>query len=190
MSPPVKARRGRRSRTSLTSPSPSTPTQPVSTVTVKEPIDSVVPPTDTETSETPKSPQPELPHNLPPKKLFKSKATLKEVSSPPNDSTNFKNWLDAKLSPTKPLSDPTSVPLPLPNGVGPDGKKHLNDELSRTDDTPEAAPTVIKVRLGKFVHDIVDIDKLNETLPVEVEFMQNIVFKDYNKLRRRSCGKV
>merc|ERR1719177_3032 len=105
MSPPVKARRGRRSRSSITSPSPSTQSQPVSTVTVKEPIDSVVPPTDTEASEPSKSPQPELPPNLPPKKLFKSKATLKEVSSPPNDSANFKNWLDAKLSPTKPLSD-------------------------------------------------------------------------------------
>merc|ERR1711892_885200 len=98
-------------------------------------------------SEVPKSPPHELPQSLPPKKLFKSKATLKEVSSPPNDSTNFKNWLDAKLSPTNPMSDPTSVPLPLPNGLGPDGKKHLNDELSRTEDTPEAAPTVIKVRL-------------------------------------------
>jgi len=172
MSPPVKARRGRKPKTSLTSPSPSTPSQTVSTVTVKEPIDSVVPPTDTENNETPKSPPPELPPNLPPKKLFKSKATLKEVSSPPNDSTNFKNWLDAKLSPTKPLSDPTSVPLPLPNGVGPDGKKHLNDELSRTEDTPEAAPTVIKVRLGKFVHDIVDIDKL----------------KSKHKVKRRSRG--
>lgn len=148
VSPPVKARRGRKPKASLTSASPSTPvSQPVTTVTVLEPVDSVVPPTDNGSSDPPKTPPHELPPNLPPKKLFKSKATLKEVSSPPNDSTNFKNWLDAKLSPTKPLSDPTSVPLPLPNGLGPDGKKHLNDELSRTEDTPEAAPTVIKVRL-------------------------------------------
>merc|ERR1719318_2368534 len=124
VSPPVKTRRGRKPKASLTSASPSTPvSQPVTTVTVLEPVDSVVPPTDNGSSDPPKTPPHELPPNLPPKKLFKSKATLKEVSSPPNDSTNFKNWLDAKLSPTKPLSDPTSVPLPLPNGLGPDGKK-------------------------------------------------------------------
>eukprot|EP00092_Neocalanus_flemingeri_P007547 GFUD01008145.1.p1 GENE.GFUD01008145.1~~GFUD01008145.1.p1 ORF type:complete len:904 (-),score=240.13 GFUD01008145.1:238-2562(-) len=149
VSPPVKARRGRKPKASNTSGSQTTPgSQPVSTVTVTEPVDSVVPPTDNGSSAAPSTPPHELPPNLPPKKLFKSKATLKEVSSPPNDSTNFKNWLDAKLSPIKPLSDPTSVPLPIPNGLlGPDGKKHLNDELSRIADTPEPAPTVIKVRL-------------------------------------------
>jgi len=158
VSPPVKSRRGRKPR-SLKSPSQSSTTpvsQPVSSLTVTEPVDSVVPLTDNG-SKTPPSelPSHELLPNLPPKKLFKNKATLKEGSSPPNDSTSFKNWLDAKLSPTKPLSDPTSVPLPLPNGLGPDGKKHLNDELSRVPDTPEPAPTVIKVRLGKFLHSIV-----------------------------------
>ena len=180
VSPPVKSRRGRKPKASLTTPSQSTPaSQPVSTITVTEPVDSVVPPTDNGSSATPSSPH-ELPPNLPPKKLFKSKATLKEVSSPPNDSTNFKNWLDAKLSPTKPLSDPTSVPLPLPNGLGPDGKKHLNDELSRIPDTPEPAPTVIKVRLGKCVHVIVDTVLVS---PVK----DNSTSKNRKK---RSSGKV
>ena len=155
LSPPLKSRRGRKSKTSSATPVSST--QSVSTVTVLEPVDSVVPQSESSISDITKSPPHELPTNPPPKKLFKNKATLKEVSSPPNESTNFKNWLDAKLSPTKPLSDPTSVSLPLPNGLGPDGKKHLNDELSRTPDTPEAAPTVIKVRLGKSIHDIVDL---------------------------------
>ena len=180
MSPPVKARRGRKPKASLTSPSQSTPaSQPVSTITVTEPVDSVIPPSDNGNSETPASPPIDLPPNLPPKKLFKSKATLKEVTSPPNDSTNFKNWLDAKLSPTKPLSDPTSVPLPLPNGLGPDGKKHLNDELSRILDTPEPAPTIIKVRLGKFVHDIVDLKDIVVS-PV----------KHVPLYKKRSSGKV
>jgi len=155
LSPPLKSRRGRKSKTSSATPVSST--QSVSTVTVLEPVDSVVPQSESSISDITKSPPHELPTNLPPKKLFKNKATLKEVSSPPNESTNFKNWLDAKLSPTKPLSDPTSVSLPLPNGLGPDGKKHLNDELSRTPDTPEAAPTVIKVRLGKSIHDMIDL---------------------------------
>merc|ERR1712227_1201532 len=56
----------------------------------------------------------EIPPNLPPKKFFKSKAAAKEISrvSPPpipeQERDNFRNWLDAKLSPIKVANNVTS----------------------------------------------------------------------------------
>ena len=61
----------------------------------------------------------EIPPNLPPKKFFKSKAAAKEnvttaptrVSPPPipeQERDNFRNWLDAKLSPIKVANNVTS----------------------------------------------------------------------------------
>ena len=56
----------------------------------------------------------EIPPNLPPKKFFKSKAAAKEISrvSPPpipeQERDNFRNWLDAKLSPIKVAHNITS----------------------------------------------------------------------------------
>jgi len=157
VSPPVKSRRGRKPK----STSPSQLSSTLSTVTVIEPIDSVVPQTDVASSDGQKSPtQPELPQNLPPKKLFKSKATLKEVSSPPNDSTNFKNWLDAKLSPTKPVSDSNLAHVPILNGII-SGKQHFNEDLTVTPETPEASPTSVNVCLGKCLHEILDINRID-----------------------------
>ena len=157
VSPPVKSRRGRKPK----STSPSQLSSTLSTVTVIEPIDSVVPQTDVASSDGQKSPtQPELPQNLPPKKLFKSKATLKEVSSQPNDSTNFKNWLDAKLSPTKPVSDSNLAHVPILNGII-SGKQHFNEDLTVTPETPEASPTSVNVCLGKCLHEILDINRID-----------------------------
>ena len=66
MSPPSKSRRGRKPKTSLTTPVSSTPSiQSVSTVTVLEPVDSVVPQSESSNNDITKSPPHELPPNLP-----------------------------------------------------------------------------------------------------------------------------
>ena len=74
-----------------------------------------------------KQPPDDIPHNLPPKKFFKSKAAQKEndqetearVSPPPNpenERTNFRKWLDDKLSPIKGVTSLNAEP-PVTNGT-------------------------------------------------------------------------
>ena len=72
----------------------------------------------------------EIPQNLPPKKFFKSKAAQKEnvqatarVSPPPNpenERTNFRKWLDDKLSPIKGVTS-LNVESPVTNGTESEG---------------------------------------------------------------------
>ena len=114
-SPPVKIRRGRKSNESKYKEM-----EPVTEPVVTEADTSVVAKSELSQGEREESVNknfsPPLP--LPPKKLFINKAAIKETEdTEPADSerTNFKNWLDAKLSNS--ISDSSA----LNNGTGPEG---------------------------------------------------------------------
>ena len=137
-SSPTKVKKARKSKSTIASPvvsstTPTTNPMPSSLLSIKEPVDLISTPpnvrNDSENnmvatnSNSKESPVSEVPNNLPPKKFFKSKAAQKEniellpqqssVSPPPNaenERTNFRNWLDAKLSPIKAVNNIDSEP--------------------------------------------------------------------------------
>ena len=107
-------------------------------VTLREPHDGVFSPAKSSDDNkmevdvtTIKQPPHDIPNNLPPKKFFKSKAAQKEnvqandarVSPPPNpenERTNFRKWLDDKLSPIKGVTS-LNVEPPITNGTESEG---------------------------------------------------------------------
>ena len=111
-------------------------------VTLREPNDGVFSPTKSSdvnklevNVSTNKQPSHDIPHNLPPKKFFKSKAAQKEnvqaidarASPPPNpenERTNFRKWLDDKLSPIKGVTS-LNVEPPITNGTESEGNDHI-----------------------------------------------------------------
>ena len=112
---------------------------PVTPISMKEPEDQIATPPNEKKIESAVSPSfdpPDIPLNLPPKKFFKSKAAQKDdaetpatVSPPPNpenERTNFRKWLDDKLSPIKGVnsSNNSSADEPTLNGVEREGRQH------------------------------------------------------------------
>lgn len=138
--PPPKSRK-KKPKESLDSSVTSQDTPTKSVVRVNEPEDRLMTSPILEKvikvndQESPLKKDNDVPHSLPPKKFFKSKAAQKEhAASPPekrtslspnpeNERTNFRNWLDAKLSPIKGVnsSDIPSSEQPNTNGVGTEG---------------------------------------------------------------------
>ena len=110
-------------------------------VTLREPSDGVFSPTKSSDDNkmevgvsTNKQPSHDIPHNLPPKKFFKSKAAQKEnvqaidsraspLPDPENERTNFRKWLDDKLSPIKGVTS-LNVEPPITNGTESEGNDH------------------------------------------------------------------
>ena len=137
-SPAAKKAKERKPKSSKKSPAVTTNGDGLNCVTLREPHDGVFSPTKTsdekkiEPNVSPnKQPPDDIPHNLPPKKFFKSKAAQKEnvqetearVSPPPNpenERTNFRKWLDDKLSPIKGVTS-LNVEPPITNGTESEG---------------------------------------------------------------------
>merc|ERR1712079_712681 len=130
---------------------------PVTPISMKEPEDQIATQPNEKKIESAVSPSfdpPDIPLNLPPKKFFKSKAAQKEdvgtpatVSPPPNpenERTNFRKWLDDKLSPIKGVnsSNNSSADEPTLNGVEREDlrtSKHVASDESSADEA-EASP--------------------------------------------------
>ena len=148
--PPRKRDRSKKNK-SLPNTSSSEPAtqESKSSITVKEPKDNLEDsPTKTEvlpnSSDTKKDENDasrednDVTPSLPPKKFFKSKAAQKEsdVTSPTpgadnDERTNFRNWLDAKLSPIKAVntSNISDEPEEHPSTNGVEGKENLDLNL-------------------------------------------------------------
>ena len=133
-SPAAKKAKERKPKSSKKLPAVTNNGDTLNCVTLREPNDGVFSPSKVsddnkrEANISPnKQPPDDIPHNLPPKKFFKSKAAQKEndqetearVSPPPNpenERTNFRKWLDDKLSPIKGVTSLNAEP-PVTNGT-------------------------------------------------------------------------